>query len=314
MNISEDSSIILTAGLTPAWQQILVLDALRIGQVNRAREVHWCASGKVLNAALACHTLGAPCHNLTMVGGPQGDAMEAEFTALGVSHDWVRLRAPSRVCTTVIDGTSGVSTELVQNALPVREEELRQFVRLYENALPRARAVILIGSLPEGTPQAFYRDLLEKTRVRSVVDASGPELLAALAQKPYCVKPNREELGKSLGCSVSADEDLRAAMRYLNTLGAEWVVVSQGEKPVWASHSGGFLRFRPPDIIAVNPIGSGDCLAAGIACGVAEGMDMPEAIRLGVAAAAENASMLLPARLTRTRVRSLVSRIPIERL
>ena len=39
--------MIVAAGLTPAWQQILRFDALRLGEVNRAVEAHWCASGKV---------------------------------------------------------------------------------------------------------------------------------------------------------------------------------------------------------------------------------------------------------------------------
>ena len=49
--------MILAAGLSPAWHKIVVLDRLSFGQVNRAREVHWCASGKVLNAGLALHRL-----------------------------------------------------------------------------------------------------------------------------------------------------------------------------------------------------------------------------------------------------------------
>jgi len=41
--------VILVAGLTPAWQQILRFDDFRPGEVNRASEVQWCCSGKVLN-------------------------------------------------------------------------------------------------------------------------------------------------------------------------------------------------------------------------------------------------------------------------
>ena len=59
-------STILAAGLTPAWQQVLVFDAFTPGAVNRAREVHWCASGKVLNAARALHHLGGPARALTV--------------------------------------------------------------------------------------------------------------------------------------------------------------------------------------------------------------------------------------------------------
>ena len=49
--------MILAAGLSPAWQQIVVLDDLKTGEVNRAREVHWCASGKVINVGMALHAL-----------------------------------------------------------------------------------------------------------------------------------------------------------------------------------------------------------------------------------------------------------------
>ncbi len=314
MNEDTTSSVILAAGLTPAWQQILVFDSLRIGEVNRASEAKWCASGKVLNVGLALHYLGAPCLNLAIAGGPQGEIMDREFSALGIPHRWVKSQSHTRVCTTILDRSNGVSTELVQNAEPTRAEELEEFIRLYEEEVGRARMAVLIGSLPEGTPKTFYHDLIHKTRVPVVLDASGPELLAALPDHPLCVKPNRAELGKTLGSSLTSDADLKQAMARVNSLGAEWVVVSQGEKSLWASSSERIYEFRPPKIEAVNPIGSGDCLAAGIAWGVASGMGMLEAILHGIAAATENASMLLPARLDPVRVRRQVSRISLEEI
>ena len=309
---SRPSSVILAAGLTPAWQQILVLDSLRLGEVNRARQANWCASGKVLNVGLALHHLGARSLNLAIAGGPQGEIMDKEFTALGIPHRWVRSQSQTRVCTTILDRSNGISTELVQNAEPIRAEELEQFVRFYDEEVRHARLAVLIGSLPEGTPKTLYRELIEKTQVPVILDASGPELLAALPRRPLCVKPNRVELGKTLGSSLTTDADLKSAMARVNSLGAEWVVVSQGEKSLWASSGGRIYVFSPPKIEVVNPIGSGDCLASGIAWGIASGLDMLEAIRLGVASAAENASMLLPARLDPERVKNHISRVRIE--
>jgi fructose-1-phosphate kinase PfkB-like protein len=63
----------------------------------------------------------------------------------------------------------------------------------------------------------------------------------------------------------------------------------------------------------VNAIGSGDCLAAGIAWGLQRGLDVPGAVRLGVAAAAENARQLLPARLDVDRVLALAGGIEVIR-
>ena len=60
--------VILSAGLTPAWQQILVFEGFRYGEVNRAAEVHWCASGKVFNAGIGAARLGGPSLTLAVVG------------------------------------------------------------------------------------------------------------------------------------------------------------------------------------------------------------------------------------------------------
>ena len=94
-------SVILSAGLTPAWQQILVFDAFHPGEVNRAVEAHWCSSGKVLNAGIAAQHLSrgsnrrgqsrsrsgenwdsprASSLTLATVGGPPLAEIDREFT------------------------------------------------------------------------------------------------------------------------------------------------------------------------------------------------------------------------------------------
>lgn len=315
--------MILAAGLSPAWQQIVVLDALRLGEVNRAREVHWCASGKVLNVGRALNCLLRPvsetteddcklknektvaARTLAMVGGMTGEAIRREFAEAGVSARWIDTQSPTRVCTTLLVATSGVTTELVENAPPVAEDELALFKEMYREEASRAEIVVLTGSFPAGTPVTFYRDLVEATPGRVVLDAQGPSLLAALERRPFIVKPNREELGNTLGRSLDTDEQLHAAMREVCRRGASWVVVSQGKERVWIASEREILSVQPPQVAVVNPIGCGDCLAAGIATALAAGAEVPEAVLNGMAAAADNAAQLLPARLDVSRVEKL---------
>jgi hypothetical protein len=70
--------VILAAGLSPAWQQIVVLESLSVSEVNRARAVHWCASGKVLNVGLALHRLCAspPLRNREQLRPPTDEGGE----------------------------------------------------------------------------------------------------------------------------------------------------------------------------------------------------------------------------------------------
>ena len=92
--------MILAAGLTPAWQQVLLFRGFRWGEVNRADEVYRCASGKVCNAGIALHRLGGPSQALAPVGGPVAAAMQQDFAEMGVPCRWVPTRAGTRICTT----------------------------------------------------------------------------------------------------------------------------------------------------------------------------------------------------------------------
>ena len=134
--------------------------------------------------------------------------------------------------------------------------------------------------------------------------------MAALEARPFLVKPNREELARTVSRPLACDDDVLAAMRELNARGATWVVVTQGKEAVWVTSALVTERLeslRVEEI--VNPIGCGDCLAAGIAWGLERGHEPLEAIRLGIAAAAENVRQLLPARLDPRRVEELAAAV-----
>jgi 1-phosphofructokinase family hexose kinase len=305
--------VILAAGLSPAWQQIVVLDQFWPGEVNRAREVHWCGSGKVLNVGLALHHLGTECRLLSLLGGMAYDAIEQEFAGLDIPRRWIKTAAPTRVCTTVLDA-GGTATELVENARAVTADEIDAFRNAYRQEAAHAGVVVLTGSLPAGVPPTLHRELLAETPGRAILDFRGPELHAALELRPFLVKPNREELAATTGKPVSTEEELWKAMEDLIARGAQWVVITEGRRAVSIASAAGRWRIQPPTVTAVNPIGCGDCLAAGTAAALAAGADVPQAVRHGVAAAAENAAALLPARLDPRSVLALAETIEIEML
>ena len=307
--------MILVAGLTPAWQQIVLLDRLRIGEVNRAREVHWCASGKLLNVGLALTQLGANVRALSLVGsGAAGVATRQDMTEQGVDVRWIESIARQRVCTTLLDRESGQTTEIVENSAPASESELIAFeAALAEEAdTSNAEFLVLSGSLPMGTPKDYFATLLGRVRTPAILDIRGEELLAALPHQPLVVKPNREELGLSVRRELLSDDDIWTAMSALNARGAEWVVITNGPREVFASRGAERFRFQPPRVNVINPIGCGDCFTAGLAWSLQRGEEMVDAIRSGIAAAASNATQLLPARLAIHEVTSLIGQVVTE--
>ena len=305
--------MILSAGLTPAWQQIMVFPSFRYGEVNRACEVHWYAQGKVLNAGIAVGHLGGPSLTLAPLGGPPMAQIDREFADLGVPRRWIVTEASTRVCTTILDRTSGAMTELVENGRPLRPEELDTFRRAYAEEAAKADVAVIAGSLPMGTPSSFYRELLERTPCPAVLDFRGEGLLSCLHLKPLVVKPNRDELAETTGGPIHDDRQLLDAMRSLNHRGAGWVVITQGAGPVWLTSASKTYRLHPlPIDRIVNPLGSGDALAAAIAWGIRAGREMVDAVRLGIAAAAQNVARLDTGRLDPARAQQQATEVQVE--
>jgi 1-phosphofructokinase family hexose kinase len=291
--------VIVAAGLSPAWQQILVLDRLSPGAVNRAREAYWCASGKVLNVGLALHHLsggdGSKTLTISTLGGAAYEPIDREFHELGVPRHWIRTQSPTRVCTTLIDRLAGVATELIENAGPATADELAEFEAAFAKAAALATAVVLTGSLPTGAPTDFYCRLLSHIDCPAVLDIRGAELLAALEARPFLVKPNRDELANTLGKPIANDDELRGAIDELQRQGAQSVVVTSGKYCLWLGTAGEFHRLTPPPVDnIINPIGCGDCLAAGIAWTIGQGGDVESAVRAGMDLASKNLCTLLP--------------------
>lgn len=307
--------MILTAGLTPAWQQICVFDGFRYGEVNRAAEVHWCASGKVFNAGIAVHRLGGPSLTLATVGGPVLPEIEHDLDRQGVPHRWVLTQSATRVCTTILDRTTGTMTELVENGRPVSDAELDAFATAYAEEVRRAEVAVVIGSLPAGVPESFYRRLLERTSCPAVLDFRGQGLLDVLDLRPYVVKPNREELARTVGHALTTDVELVDAMRALNQRGAQWVVITEGGKALWLSSHERLYRLRPPrPAKLVNPIGCGDALAAGIAWATRAGRPLVDAVCWGVAAAGANLRQMFPCHFDPDLIDEILPQVEVEQL
>lgn len=304
--------MILVAGLSPAWQQTVSLPSLQVGEVNRARSVVWCASGKVLNVGRALHSLGASCRVLATVGGISGEQIQREFRDSGIPCRWVETQSATRVCTTLLDESTGTTTEIVENALPIDDVELREFRAAFEDESSRADLIVLTGSFPPGVPSSLYGDLLARTRVPVLLDAQGPPLLQALPYRPFLIKPNREELARTLGNTIDDEASLPEALGAALGLGAQNIIVTQGRGTVWMASRQGMHTAQPPGLRVVNPIGSGDCLAAGVAWALQSGEQLPDALRYGLAAAADNVGQLLPARLDANRVSTIARGIEVR--
>jgi len=306
--------VILVAGLTPAWQQIFLFDQFQIGEVNRAAQTWQCASGKNLNVAFALNRLvnnnDDEVKVISTAGGGSGLLVKGDFQNEEIRTVWVETKSQTRTCTTILDQSTNVTSELVENSPPLTQDELEGYLACFKTEVKKTSVLVLTGSLPENTPIDYYSRMLKWNSAKAVLDIRGEELKLAMEHRPFLIKPNREELEKTTGEKINSTDQLIQSMKKMNLQGAKWVLISNGSKESWLTSLDETYSFTPPKVQVVNPIGCGDCLTAGIAWGLHQNEEnVPKAVQLGMAAAALNLEQILPARVQRNEVISLAEKI-----
>jgi tagatose 6-phosphate kinase len=307
--------MILCLGATPTVQRTMVFDRLVIDAVNRAGEVALYASGKSINVARVLHSIGRESLELGFIGGDSGKYIRDELDRQQVRHDFVTVEPSTRTCTTIIDKSGHTVTELVEESAAVGADAYESLFAKFATNFGRAKGVVLSGSLTPQGPVDFYHRCVSAAvagEIPVVLDAKGEPLRRALPARPTVVKPNRVELEETVGVAINDDPSLRDAIRKLVDLGPQWVVVTNGSKPTVASDGRSFWEISTPKIDVVNPIGSGDSFAAGLAAGISDGQSVAEACRLAVACGAANAMTLRGGDVRLDDVNRLLSQITIR--
>lgn len=287
---------ILCLGPTPALQRVMVFRELVLDEVNRAVTTLDGIAGKAVNVAKVLQALGERPVALGFLGGERGQALRTALRERRIEMDFVDVAAPTRQCITVIDQEADSQTELVEESKPVKKADYDALYRAVERRLPKAGAIIISGTLTPRAPEKFYADCVRLARqvgVLSVLDAKGPPLIHALCARPGLVKPNRTELAATVGRDLTDEKQTIRAMRDLHAHGAERVVVTAGNKPSLAFDGQNCWRIIPPEVKAVNPIGSGDAFTACLTWRLLQDDSLGEACRWASAAGAANALTLM---------------------
>lgn len=281
---------ILIVCLTPALQHTLWLDGFEKNKVNRAGRFEISAGGKGINIARNLVQLDKPGHLLTMLGGHTGEAVKECFKKDNITFQHVSCENDTRICMTLLDRDKS-QTEIVEESPEVHHAEVQNTEQYYKSLLPQSEFVILSGTVPSGFSDMIYKtlsDLAVKRSLSVMIDGSGPLLRYALSSRPFLVKPNKEELQKTLGQKIDSEQVLLKAMKQLVKEGAQNVLVTDGSPAAWLFVGDDFFKISSPLLEVVNPIGSGDAIAAGIASRLVQGETLLSATKFGMACGAVN--------------------------
>jgi 1-phosphofructokinase family hexose kinase len=155
-------------------------------------------------------------------------------------------------------------------------------------ALPRARCLVLSGSLPRGVPRDAYARIIREANacgVPALLDCDGAALVAGLRARPFLAKPNEHELLAWAQVSNSGRE-VQSAARAMSARIGSWVFVTRGPGTAFLVNDvlNRQLKKTPRRVKPRNTVGAGDALLAAVARQVARGAAPAAWLRAGLAA------------------------------
>ena len=282
-----ESIVITTICLNPALDKTATTSQLLAGGLNILENIRHDVGGKGINVALALGRMGVECACIGCVG-----TMDEELFSEALERENVRFLPFStlgRVRTNLklLEKNTGIITELNELGPVMNRAQQMQFISMLRQEVRHSEYVIFSGRLPAGCADTMYEECLQALpKHQCIVDTSGNALLAALSRSPLLIKPNLFELEAAAGCALPSIEEIKRAAIDLVGQGAQNVVVSMGGDGALCT-DGNKTVYSPAIRVEVkSTVGAGDTMLAGMAAGLYQKMDMPEAFRIGMAAAA----------------------------
>ncbi|MBE3102281.1 MAG: 1-phosphofructokinase [Firmicutes bacterium] len=309
--------MILTITMNPAIDKVYAVDDYAIGQVFRPKAMTATAGGKGLNVARVAHILGEEVIATGLIGGNTGKFIEEEVIKQGIQSCFVAIPGETRICINVMDEKNNISTEILEPGPQVSKEDCNVFLNKYKKLLDAADVVTASGSLPVGVCADFYNYLIQsahKKNKKFLLDTSGKYLQEGVKEKPFLIKPNKDELQTLVDEELKDINDFARALIYLKNMGIELPVISLGSHGCISILDGGVYRFYAPSIKVLNTVGSGDAFVAGCAVALSRGMDKSEMIRMGMACGMANTQFFKTGMVSVELVNQFLKVIQVKRI
>jgi ribokinase len=235
--------------------------------------------GKGSNQAVAAARLGAESHFVGIIGSdPLGKIARTLYQEEGVhAEHLVETREKATGVGFIIvnpEGRNGIILDMGANELIDR-----QFVRKAETVIARSDVVLSVLEIPvEGAAEAMT--LGRKHGVKTILN---PAPAAALPEEMLrvidLITPNETELRILMGLRPDDAAPTRELALELQKKYGITVIVTRGESGMILVDDKGVSEFASVPVEVIDTTGAGDAFTAALAVSLAEGRDLPSAIK-----------------------------------
>ena len=230
--------------------------------------------------------LGQSVGMVSVVGSDElGKGAKEHLAGLGADTSMIRTIEGAGSCIYLSILDENMDMKLAVNDMEIIKEITPEYIRENLTEISRAKAIALDANLDEAALEEITAMLTGSKLFLDPVSASkAPRTISSIGRF-HSIKPNLIETEAITGLTIESQADLTAAADWFIDRGVENVYITLGKEGVYYKNREKDGCIHPKkDIKLVSATGAGDAFSAMVLTGMAEGLDIEEIARLGMAA------------------------------
>ena len=259
------------------------------GETVEGTRFYTTPGGKGGNQAAAAARLSRTKSAVEMVGRVGNDAFGREMRQFmeeqGINTRFLKEDAgtASGIAAIFIDATGENYVNAVYGAnARCNSEQVADACK----ALEHARVLLCQQELPLNVTYEVMKAARE-TGVTVILDpAPTRDVPDDFYDYPHILTPNQGEAEALSGIAVIDEASAAVAAKIIREQGTPTVIVTMGDEGVYVESEDISMYLPAHRVKVVATVGAGDAFNGGLAVGLAEGMDLIDAVRLGIASGA----------------------------
>ena len=276
--------MILTVCPSPCIDVNIEVDSLGVGMSNKIISKRTLYTGKAINVAIGLARLNAGVFATGFMYEENGTQFEHELHREGVPYKFVWNEGRVRENYKIIDRKS-MLTEVNDVSPKVSKAKQDDLVRLVAHISEKCDGIVISGGLAKGMTADFYYKVLSAvpSSVVKIADTEGERLNQALKCGVKLVKPNIDEMERTLNRKITSKEDMVNGCREILDKGAEYVLLSLGKKGAVITDGNKFYYCKSVNVAMNSTAGAGDGMVAAATNALIKGGSMQDILRCGIA-------------------------------
>lgn len=268
--------------MNPAIDKTGFIQEFHVNKLNRLDNIILTSGGKGLNLSKTLSNLSCKSKCITFLPDENGQFIQRELNDFGIELYPIKVNGRLRTNTKII--TADSLTEINEPGFKVDNKILDNLIKILNQEVEEGDLLVISGSVPEGTPTSYYKELILKMKeklVNTLLDADGELFKEGVNALPTIIKPNVFELCQYYQIEETYNEEVivEYARKWIHE-GIEQVIVSMGENGSIYVTKDTAMKAEPLSVEVASTVGAGDALVAALAYAYEHKYELDEMIRL----------------------------------